>query len=249
MAPSAVPPNIPAYTSAFQPVPPETPRALTVPEIGEIVRSFGQAARNAMKARFDGIELQAANSHLIEQFLEDGTNQRTDEYGGTIANRTRFLLEVVEEVSGAVGKDRLGVRLWPFGRYAGIRDSNPFELFRYVIEQVSGRIAYLHLIEARGSEIGLTDELNKDVQNNAELFRAFFDGPLISTAAYSPETASQAVERGHADAIAFGRFFLANPDLVDRIRNSYPMNPYDRSTFYGGAAHGYTDYGRFATTA
>ena len=242
VAPSAVPPNIPAYTSAFQPVPPETPRALTVPEIGEIVRSFGKAARNAMKAGFDGVELQAANSHLIEQFLENGTNQRTDEYGGTVANRTRFLLEVVEEVSRAVGRDRLGVRLSPFGRYGGIFDSNPFDLFRSVIAQLSGRIAYLHMIEARGSEIGLTDELNKDVRNNAELFRAFFDGPLISAAAYTPETASQAVERGHADAIAFGRLFLANPDLVDRIRNGYPTNAFDRSSFYGGGAKGYTDY-------
>lgn len=249
VAPSAIPPNAPVFTSAFQPVQAETPRPLTAQEIGEIVRSFGQAARRAMAAGFDGVELQAANSHLIEQFLEDGTNQRKDEYGGAIANRTRFLIEVVEEVSRVVGMNRLGVRLSPFGRYGGIRDRNPFELFRYVIEQLNGRIAYLHLIEARGSEIGLTDELNMDAQNNAELFRAFFAGPRISAAAYTPESAAQAVEQGRADAIAFGRLFLANPDLVDRIRNNQAMNACDRSTFYGNGARGYTDYRQFGSGA
>ena len=143
-----------------------------------------------MEAGFDGVELQGANSHLIEQFLEDGTNLRTDIYGGSDENRARFLLEIVDEVSAAIGADRLGVRLSPFGQYGGIHDSNPMELFSFVIRELSKRnIAYLHLIEARGSEIGLTDELHQNAVNNADLFRSLFNGPLLSAAAYTPDSA------------------------------------------------------------
>jgi N-ethylmaleimide reductase len=196
-----------------------------------------------MDAGFDGVELQGANSHLIEQFLEDGTNQRTDAYGGSKENRARFLFEIVEEVGTAIGKETLGVRLSPFGQYGGIRDGNPLELFTFVIAELSKRrIAYLHVIEGRGSEIGLTDELHKEALNNAALFRPAFDGPFISAAAYTPASAAQAIENKHADAIAFGRLFIANPDLVKRIKQDGPLTAFDRSTFYGGGAHGYTDY-------
>jgi N-ethylmaleimide reductase len=117
------------------------------------------------------VELQGANSHLIEEFLEDGTNQRTDAYGGSKENRARFLLNIVEEVAAAIGPDRVGVRLSPFGQYGGIRDSNPLELFTFVIEELNkSHIAYLHLIEAKGSEMGLTDELHEDAVNNARSF-------------------------------------------------------------------------------
>lgn len=242
VSPSGVASNINVFTSAFQPVEPETPRVLQTNEVKQIVKDFGNAARNALNAGFDGVELQAANSHLIDQFLEDGTNQRTDEYGGTISNRARFLLEIVEEVSQVIGPDRLGVRLSPFGHYAGITDSNPLALFRHVIHELSGRIAYLHMIEARGSEIGLSDQLNADAPNNAELFRSSFHGPVISAAAYTAATALKAVEQHHVDAVAFGRLFLANPDLVERIKSESPLNAYDRSTFYGGGAEGYTTY-------
>jgi len=152
------------------------------------------------------------------------------------------LLEIVEEVSGIIGHDRLGVRLSPFGHYAGITDSNPLALFGHVIEELSGKIAYLHMIEARGSEIGLSDALNADALNNAQLFRSKFRGPLISAAAYTPATALKAVEDRHVDAVAFGRSFIANPDLVERIRTDSPLNAYDRATFYGGGAEGYTTY-------
>ena len=189
------------------------------------------------------MELQGANSHLIEQFLEDGTNRRTDAYGSSKENRARFLFEIVDQVTAAIGADRLGVRLSPFGQYGGIHDSDPLELFSFVIGELSKRrIAYLHLIEARGSEIGLTDELHENARNNAALFRSVFDGPLLSAAAYTPESAAEAIEEKHADAIAFGRLFIANPDLVERIRENKPLNPPDRSTFYGGGEHGYTDY-------
>jgi N-ethylmaleimide reductase len=196
-----------------------------------------------MEAGFDGVELQGANSHLIEQFLESGTNLRTDAYGGAKENRVRFLLEIVEEVTAAIGADLLGVRLSPFGQYGGIFDSNPLELFGFVIRELSKRrIAYLHLIEARGSEIGLTDELHENARNNAALFRSAFDGPLLSAAAYTPESAAETIGEKHADAVAFGRLFIANPDLVERIQANVPLNAPDRSTFYGGGAHGYTDY-------
>jgi N-ethylmaleimide reductase len=243
VAPSAISPTIPALTKDFQQVPAETPRALEPSEIAVIIRTFGQAALNAIEAGFDGVELQGANSHLIEQFLESGTNQRTDAYGGSRVNRARFLLEIVDEVTAAIGADRLGVRLSPFGQYGGIHDSNPLELFNFVIGELSKRrIAYLHLIEARGSEMGLTDELHENARNNAALFRSVFEGPLLSAAAYTPESARDAIENNHADAIAFGRLFIANPDLVERIKENRPLNPPDRSTFYGGGAHGYTDY-------
>jgi N-ethylmaleimide reductase len=243
VAPSAIVGNIPALTRDFQQVKAEIPRALDVAEIPVIVFAFRQAALNAIEAGFDGVELQGANSHLIEQFLEDGTNTRTDKYGGSEENRARFLLEIVEEVCAAIGADRLGVRLSPFGQYGGIHDSNPRELFTFVINELNKRhLAYLHLIEARGSEIGLTDELHENAVNNAILFRPLFNGPILSAAAYTPESATVAIEQKHADAIVFGRLFIANPDLVERIKGSQPLNASDRSTFYGGAEHGYTDY-------
>src|SRR3984957_1254180 len=179
VAPSPIPPNLPGFTKDFQQVPIEVPRALETAEIPVIVETFRQAALNAMEAGFDGVELQGANGHLVEEFLEDGTNQRTDRYGGSKENRARFLLDVVCELCLAIGADRLGVRLSPFGQYGGIHDSKPRDLFSFVIRELSMRdIAYLHLIEARGSEIGLTDTLHANAPNNAELFRSMYSGPL-----------------------------------------------------------------------
>jgi N-ethylmaleimide reductase len=243
VAPSAIPPNLPAFTREFKQVPVETPRALETDEIPAIVNTFTQAAVNAIDAGFDGVEIQAANGHLVDQFLEDGTNQREDVYGGAAENRIRFLVEIVDNVSAVIGANRLGVRLSPFGQYGGIHDSNPLHLYVAAISALDDReIAYLHLIEGRGSEIGLTDGLHEDALNNAQLFRCRFRGPLISAAAYTPSSAAQTVSEGRANAIAFGRMFIANPDFVERIRDQGPLNTYDRSTFYGGAEHGYTDY-------
>ncbi|MDQ2832406.1 MAG: alkene reductase [Acidobacteriota bacterium] len=243
VAPSAIPPNLPGFSSDGRQVSVEVPRMLSKEEIGPIVESFAIASRNAIEAGFDGVELQASNSHLVDQFLEDGTNTRTDAYGGSVLNRMRFLLEIVEAISASIGSVRLGVRMSPFGQYGGIHDSNPLQLFRSVIEELNGhKLAYLHLIEGRGSEIGLGDALHPDALNNTELFRPHFHGPLISAAAYTPLTADITVEQSKADAIAFGRLFISNPDLVARIRQGLPLNPYDRSTFYGGGEKGYTDY-------
>jgi N-ethylmaleimide reductase len=242
-APSPIPPSLPGFNRDARQVAIEIPRQLTAPEIREIVVSFAAAARNAIDAGFDGVELQAANSHLIDQFLEDGSNQRTDRYGGSVKNRMRFLVEIVEAVSAITGSQRVGVRLSPFGQYGGICDSNPMRLFTSVVREMSTyNLAYLHLIEGCGSEIGLADEIHADALDNARIFRPEYEGNLISAAAYTPETGHQAIEARYADAIAFGRLFIANPDLVARIEKGLTLNAYDRSTFYGGDEHGYTDY-------
>ncbi|MBB5059582.1 N-ethylmaleimide reductase [Granulicella aggregans] len=246
VAPSSIPSNLPGFTRDFQKVPIESPRELTVPEIREIIESFASAARNAMEAGFDGVELQGANSHLIDQFLEDGSNQRTDSYGGSISNRMRFLFEIVENVSAVTSSQKLGVRLSPFGQYGGIQDSDPMQLFTSVIEEMNKYdLAYLHLIEGRGSEIGLGDDLHLDALNNARIFRPHYKGNLISAAAYTPATGHEALVSGYADAIAYGRLFISNPDLVERIADGVALNAYDRSTFYGGDERGYTDYRAF----
>ena len=243
VAPSPIRYEGKVYTPAFEPLDPEVPRALESSEIPALIDTFVQAAKNAMAAGFDGVELQGANGHLIDQFLCDGSNKRTDAYGGAMAGRASFLLGIVDSVITAIGANRLGVRLSPYGRYGGISDTNPVSLFTYVVQELNRRgIAYVHLIEARGSEIGVTDELHANAPNNAALFRHAFSGPLISAAAYTPESGAVVVESGQADAIAFGRLFIANPDLVARVRRGAPLNAPDRATFYGGGAHGYTDY-------
>jgi N-ethylmaleimide reductase len=243
VAPSAIPYAGKVYTPAFQSLDPETPRALETSEIPALVATFARAAESAMAAGFDGVELQGANGHLIDQFLCDGSNQRTDAYGGTIADRARFLMEIVDAVSAVIGANLLGVRLSPYGRYGGISDTDPVALFTTVVGELSRRkIAYLHLIEARGSEIGVTDELHANAPNNAALFRRSFAGPLISAGAYTPESGAVAVASEQADAIAFGRLFIANPDLVARVRLGASLNTPDRATFYGGGSRGYTDY-------
>ena len=243
LAPSALAPNLPGITTDFQQVPIETPRELRMDQIKAIVADFRNASVNAMKAGFDGVEIQGANSHLADQFLEDSSNVRTDAYGGSIEKRCRFLLEIVDEVCAAITPSVVGVRLSPFGQYGGIHDSRPLDLFTHVIESLNRRrISYLHIIEGRGSEIGLADDLHADALNNARQFRPSFQGTLISAAAYTPATASETIDNGHADAIAFGRSFIANPDLVERIAGGFPLTEADRSSFYGGGEHGYTDY-------
>ena len=243
VAPSAIPYVGKVYTPAFEPLDPPVPRALELAEIPTLIETFSNAAGNALAAGFDGVEIQGANGHLIDQFLCDGSNRRSDQYGGTIANRARFLLEIVDASIAAIGAERLGVRLSPYGQYGGISDSDPIALFNYILGELNSRnIAYLHLIEARGSEIGITDELHRNAPNNAQLFRHAFRGPLISAGAYTPESGALALGNGQADAIAFGRLFIANPDLIARVRRGALLNKPDRATFYGGAAQGYTDY-------
>ena len=226
---------------------PSPHRALVAAEIPRIVESYRQAAQRAKAAGFDGVELHAANGYLPDQFLQDGSNKRTDGYGGPIANRVRFLLEVVEAMATVWGGDRTAVRIGPGGTWNHMSDSDPDALFGYVAEALNRfGLAYLHVIEPRvKGNVVVAD--GRPTIASARL-RPIFRGPIIAAGGYEPGTAPAAVERGDADLIAFGRHFLANPDLPLRIRRGWPLNPYDRSTFYTFDARGYTDYPAYAET-
>jgi N-ethylmaleimide reductase len=226
-----------------QMAPCETPRALTESEIAGIVGDFRQAAANARAAGCDGVEIHAANGYLLDQFLQDSTNRRTDQYGGPTARRSRMLLEVVDAVAGEIGAGRVGVRLSPWGTFNDMRDSDPVALFTHVAAALGQRgIAYLHVVEPRVRQESDTNELHADAPDAASQFKASFGGPLIAAGGFTPETAAATVTAGIADAIAFGRMFIANPDLAGRIRASAGFNRHDRPTFHGGGARGYTDY-------
>ena len=243
VAPSAVTPPGHAYTPTFEQRPYETPRALEIAELPAIIADFRQAARNAREAGFDGVEIHGANGFLLDQFLQDGSNRRTDAYGGTIENRARLLFEVVAGIAADIGADRTAVRLSPFGNLGGLSDSDTVPHFGTVIAGLGQYgLAYLHLIEPRASSAGVADDASVDSADNAALFRHLYDGPVISAGGYTPEAAAAAVEAGLADAVALGRLFIANPDLPARIRTGAAMNAFDRATAYGGDACGYTDY-------
>lgn len=243
VAPSAIKPAGGIFSADWKPVEFETPRALETSEIPSLVEDFRRAAINAKDAGFDGVEVHGANGYLLDQFLQDGSNQRSDQYGGSIENRARLLLQVVDAVSSVWGTDRVGVRLSPYGTFNDMRDSDPVKLFTYVLAQLSQRrIAYLHLIEPRSSGAGGGDSVVENVPDTAELFRAAFKGALLSAGGYNAETAKGVVAAGLADAVAFGRFFISNPDLPRKIKDGIAFAPYDRTTFYGGGEKGYTDY-------
>jgi N-ethylmaleimide reductase len=222
-------------------VQPSPHRAFTVPEIGALVEDYRRAAERAMDAGFDGVELHAANGYLIDQFLQDGSNKRADEYGGSIENRSRLLMEVVAALIAVWGDNRVAVRIGPNGTFNGMSDRDPQALFNYVAQELNQFVlAYLHIIEPRvkGSETvhGLQGPIV------TERIRKIFRGKLIAAGGFEPDTAEATVAGGTADAIAFGRHFLANPDLPRRIHEGFPLSPYDRSTFYTFDARGYTDY-------
>ncbi len=240
---SAVRPAGEALAAGFKRLPYETPRALEIDEIQRIVDEYDQAAARAMLAGFDGVELHGANGYLIDQFLQDRTNHRSDRYGGSVENRVRFLLEVTDRLVSRLGASRVGVRLSPFSTVNDISDSDPSALFRHAIGALScRRIAYLHLIEPRVNA-GLREEPNLNVPSSvAAMFRESFEGPLIASGGFTKASADAAIKAGIVDAIAFGRAFIANPDLPHRLATGAPLNAYDRPTFYGGAEKGYTDY-------
>lgn len=243
VAPSAIQPSGMTLTAEWKQVPFETPHALTLEEIQSIVRDYQVAAENAKAAGFDGVEIHSANGYLLDQFLEDKTNHRTDEYGGSIENRTRLLLQVIDATVEVWGKDRVGVRLSPYGVFGDMGDSNPEALFKYVLAQLSSRgIAYVHVIEPRASNAGGGGGAELAAPNASEIFRSSFHGVYISAGGYTAQSADQAVADNLADAVAFGRLFISNPDLPERFRMNEELTPYDRSTFYGGTEKGYTDY-------
>lgn len=243
VAPSAIAISGSVMTAEGKMAPYETPRALETAEIAGVVEGYRAGAARAKAAGFDGVEIHAANGYLIDQFLQDATNHRTDQYGGSIENRARLLLEVFDAVASVWGANRVGVRVSPHGSFNDMRDSAPEALFTYAISQLSNRgAAYLHLIEPRASNSSRTGKLDDSAPNAAGLFGSAFKGPLLSAGGYDREGAIEAVETGKADAVAFGRWFISNPDLPYRLEKKLPLNAYDRSTFYGGTAVGYTDY-------
>jgi len=212
------------------------PRALDASEIPGIVEQYRLASRCARDAGFDGVEIHAANGYLIDQFLRDGCNQRTDQYGGSLENRTRFLLQVVEAIGNEIGFEKVGVRLSPVNTFNDISDSDPQTTFNHVVAALnSSGLAYLHVVEV--DMIGAT---NADV--DMQQLRDRFDGLYIANGGYDKSRGNQAIATGQADLIAFGIPYLANPDLPERFRIDAPLNEADQSTFYGGDEHGYSDY-------
>lgn len=215
-----------------------TPRALDLAELPVLIESYAQAARNAMDAGFDGVEIHAGNGYLLDQFLRSSTNQRTDAYGGSKENRARLLLEVMDAVCKAIGNDRVGLRLSPVTTFSDISDDYPQETFDYVVTQLNSlNLAFLDVLQGTG---GAPKE--QWIPFDYDQLRALYSGNLIRNNGYDFETAQQAVMSGAADAIAFGRLLLANPDLVERFRRGAPLNAPDYETLYSGEEKGYTDY-------
>lgn len=223
------------------------PRALELNEIAAIVEEFRRGALLAQEAGFDGVELHGANGYLFEQFLLDGTNHRTDAYGGPIENRARFLFETLDAVTSVWGFGRVALRLSPSGTYGTMSDSDPHATFGYVAERLNGYdLAYLHLIEPRIR--GIVEQETSESDVTSKDMRRIYQGTIIAAGGFTGESAEQIVVDGHADLVAFGRMFISNPDLPERLRTGKPLTRYDRSTFYGGDARGYTDYGFHSET-
>ena len=234
VAPSAIKPAGKAFTrqgmTDFV-----TPRALEASEIPALIENFRIAAHNAKAAGFDGVEVHGANGFLLDQFLRDGSNHRADQYGGSIANRTRLLQEVVAAVCEVRGADLVGVRISPLNQYNDMRDSNPQALFNHVCDTLRPfGLAYLHVMErdVHGSELPF---------DFAELRRRF-NGHYMANGGYDKQRANAAIAAGRADCVAFGKSYIANPDLVERYARDAPLNVANPSTFYAGREQGYTDY-------
>lgn len=235
VAPSAIQPKGQAYTMAGF-VDLETPRALEASEIPAIVQAYANGAKNAIAAGFDGVEIHGANGYLIDQFLRDGSNHRTDQYGGSIENRTRFLSEVIAAVTAAVGVEKTGLRISPEQTFNDMSDSAPQALFEHVAKIAKeAKLAFLHVLEQDqlgGPGAGVDYAAIKNA----------FGGVYIANLNYDKTKAETALAQGRADAVAFGRAFIANPDLVTRLQLNAPLNEGDANSYYGGSEAGYTDY-------
>jgi len=236
VAPSAIKPAGQAFTYQGL-VDYVEPRALDVRELAGIVADYVHATKSALAAGFDGVEVHAANGYLLDQFLRDGSNKRTDSYGGSFENRTRLLLEVIKAVVAVAGADKVGVRLSPVNPFNDMHDSNPQALFNYVAQALNPfKLAYLHVVEGGIHGGGMADPFDFDA------FRKHFKGAYIANLSYDKLRGNAAIASGHADAIAYGVPFIANPDLVERFKADASLNEADANTFYGGTEKGYTDY-------
>lgn len=235
VGPSALRANTKTYlANGFSDV--SEPRALELTEIPGILRDYENAARNAKEAGFDGVEIHAANGYLLDQFMKDGANKRTDAYGGAIENRARLTIEAAEAVLKVWDRGRVGIRLSP-AQVNDAADSDPQALFGHVVEKLDGLgLGYIHMIE------GATQGDRNAVPVDYAGLRRAFRGTYIANNGYDRAMAAEAVASGRADLVAFGRLFIANPDLVERFRLGAPLNEPDRATFYGGDSKGYTDY-------
>lgn len=236
VAPSAIKPAGQAFTyQGLQDY--VTPRALELDELPTIVQDYVHATRCAIAAGFDGVEVHAANGYLLDQFLRDGTNQRDDAYGGSLENRARLLLEVVQAVVDTIGADKVGVRISPVNPFNDMKDSQPQQTFNYVAQALNRfDLAYLHAVEGGIHGGGESEPFDFDA------LRKLFKNGYIANLSYDKDRANAAIASGHADAVAFGVPFIANPDLVSRYAKGAPLNEADSSTFYGGTEKGYTDY-------
>lgn len=234
VAPSAIAPA--GHVSLVRPQKPYvTPRALETHEIPGIVEAYRKGAENAKKAGFDGVELHAANGYLVDQFLQDGTNKRTDQYGGSIKNRARFLLEITDALVSVWGADRVGVHLAPRGDSHDMKDSNPQALFEYVARELGKRkIAFIFVREYQGE-----DSLGVKIKNA-------FGGTYIANESFTKETAEKAIQDHHADAVSFGKDFISNPDLPRRLKEGLPLNSVNFETVYANGPVGYTDYPEYS---
>jgi N-ethylmaleimide reductase len=213
------------------------PRALELSEIAGIIDSFKRGAANAVAAGFDGVEIHGANGYLLDQFAKDGANKRTDAYGGSIENRARLMVEVAKAVSSEVGAQRTGIRIAPVTPANDISDSNPQPLFDHIVDRLNAlKLIYIHVVE--GATGGARDVAPFDYAS----LRQRFDGAYIANNGYDFELAESVLSANQADLIAFGKPFIANPDLVERLKRGAPLNVPDKATFYGGGAKGYTDY-------
>lgn len=242
VAPSAIP-GVGQLHTPIGKVDLPTPRALETEEISEIVKQFRQGAINAMEAGFDGVELHGAFGYLIDQFLQDGSNQRTDKYGGSIENRARFLLEVMEAVTSVWGGNRVGIKLSPSNTFYGMSDSNSLATFSYVIEALNDfDLAYIHLMEPNETDLATRDVINPVLP----VFRPFYRGTIITNGGYDREKGNAILASGKAEFISYGKLFLANPDLPKRFALAAELNEPNPRTFYGrgddNAELGYTDY-------
>lgn len=221
----------------------EIPHALTVDEIAGVVEDYRLGALRAKQAGLDGVEVQCANGFLLEQFLNDATNRRSDRYGGSIENRARLLFDVLDAVCSVWDERKVGVRLSPFSTAHDCLDSDPAALHSHVVARLASRdLAYLHFYEPRAGGAGRADNVTAGVPFVSEMMRTLYPNPIIAAGGFNADTAATAVARGTIDAVAFGRHFVSNPDLPERIRTAQALTPYDRSTFYAGGAKGYIDY-------
>ncbi len=241
LAPSPIAPDGQVLTPDLEMTAFETPRALATEEVPEVVEQYRTGAKNARRAGFDGVEIHAANGYLIDQFLRSGTNERTDRYGGSLGNRLRFLREVTGAVTDVWDSERVGIRLSPLSPFNDMGDDTPADTFRAAASTADNfDLAYVHLVEPNSPKPPVVED-----DETAAVFsgiREAFDGALMANGNYDTQTAREAIDRGYAQLIAFGRAFLANPDLPQRLRKGLPVNVPDEETFYNGDEHGYTDY-------